>query len=193
MAKYKNYEYVGKNGKKDYRKTVLLDRNNEIINVSYSKKRKKCWYAADNYTYTDIQIYGRRDIEDITNTIFITNNEEDTEILNNTGVSAINFAHTMMEERELMDYLPRLFKNFKKVFILDDFLESLRDVNYKGLKQTFLEKLSKLPNIKEIIILDPRKVHYMYKTINDIVKINNKNGKCEEEFLQLIKTSERYK
>ena len=99
----------------------------------------------------------------------------------------------MMEERELMDYLPRLFKNFKKVFILDDFLESLRDVNYKGLKQTFLEKLSELPNIKEIIILDPRKVHYMYKTINDIVKINNKNGKCEEEFLQLIKTSERYK
>ena len=142
MAKYKNYEYVGKNGKKDYRKTVLLDKNNEIINVSYSKKRKKCWYAADNYTYTDIQIYGRRDIEDRTNTIFITNDEEDTEILNNTGVSAINFAHTMMEERELMDYLPRLFKNFKKVFILDDFLESLRDVNYKGLKQTFLEKLS---------------------------------------------------
>ena len=35
MAKYKNYEYVGKNGKKDYRKTVLLDKNNEIINVSY--------------------------------------------------------------------------------------------------------------------------------------------------------------
>ena len=192
MAKYKIYEYVGKNGKKDYRKVVLLDKENKAIDICYNKKRKKSWYIAD-YRCTEIQMYGKRDIEDRTNSIFITNDEEDTEILNNIGISTINFANNVMNEYELMEYLPRLFKNFKKVFILEDFLVYLTDVNYKKLKQVFLEKLAKLPNIKEILILNPRKVSCYYKTINDMVTHNKENNNLGEEFMQLIKTSERYK
>lgn len=193
MAKYKEYEYVGKFGKKNYKKIVLLDKDNNVINTCYSRKINKSWYAEDEYMNEDIQIYGKTDVCKEKGVIFITNDEEDTELLNRIGFPAINFAHTTMSKMELMEYIPKLFNGFKKVFIINDFIENLRSKYNEILKQDFLEKLNNLPNINEIMILNPNKVHYSYKTINDILNPKKDSSKCEEEFMQLIKTAEKYK
>lgn len=204
----KVYSYRNLQGEESFKKIKIYpDKYDDIKKYSETEliKNNNNWYVNYADYINKVLIYGDMNKDYNQYDLFITNSEEDTDLLNGLGYSAMNFASFPMTENELIKSIPQLFRNFKRIYIINDFLENLKNENFESIKKSFLEKLDGELKINQIMqmhfenseskfkgirILNLKRINKEYKTITDM--FDNIDKPDKSLILDLIETAEKY-